>query len=72
MDELPESFLEGIDEKTAKVSAGDLVETAYGQLERIELRNGYLAAIIDWQDIFIETRIPLSMLDAIMKKRTQH
>ena len=70
MQNLTDNFLEGIDEKSGKMS-GHLIETIYGQLERLELRNGYLAVIVDWQDIEIETRIPLSMLSEILNKSKQ-
>lgn len=71
MSKIPQNFEEGIGEDGIISGTGSFVETHYGELERLALRNGYLAVIIDWQDIEIETRVPLEMLDAILLKPKQ-
>ncbi|MGB9154402.1 MAG: hypothetical protein WCD70_15100 [Alphaproteobacteria bacterium] len=71
MFKIPENFLEGINDDGIISGTGSMIETHYGELESLKLRNGYLAVIIDWQDIEIETRIPLEMLDKILAKHKQ-
>lgn len=68
---IPDNFQEGIGEDGIISGTGSMIETHYGELDRLALRSGYLAVIIDWQDIEIETRIPLEMLDEMLAKRKQ-
>lgn len=71
MSKIPDNFKEGINEDGTISGTGSMIETHYGELELLKLRNGYLAVVIDWQDIEIETRIPFEMLDEILAKRNK-
>lgn len=64
--EVPANFREGIAEDGT--IEGHVIETWYRPLERLELRNGYLAVISDDGGVDAETRIPLSMLRTILKE----
>lgn len=64
--EVPPNFREGIrDDGTIE---GNFVETHYQPLERLELRNGYLAVITDAGAVDAETRIPIEFLKRFLEK----
>ena len=67
--DIPPNFREGIRENGTV--EGHFIETIYQPLERLELRNGYLALIMDAGGVDAETRIPLVTLRRFLDENPQ-
>ncbi len=68
MDQVPPGFHEGI--RPNGTIEGRFVETHYQHCERIELRPGYLAVVLDGGGVDGETRIPLDLLRGFLAKNS--